>query len=85
MAMILKNATALYVGIMRPYAIEHTLRAKGDRRSWHTIKQILQSHQAVTVVMPDVDNKHIHHVRLSTKPNAEQKEIYDRLGIKKLL
>lgn len=33
--------------------------------------------------MPDVDNKHVHHVRLSTKPDAEQKEIYDRLGIKK--
>jgi transposase len=64
------------------HAIEYSLMAKGDRRSWNTIKQILQSHQAVTVVLPDVDNKHVHHVRLATKPDSEQKEIYDRLGIK---
>ncbi len=63
------------------HAIEHTLRSRGDRRSWHTIKQILGTHQVVTVVLPDADGQHVHHVRLATEPEAEQKEIYEKLRV----
>ncbi|KAB2831894.1 MAG: hypothetical protein F9K48_11510 [Candidatus Brocadia sp.] len=48
-------------------AIEHTLREKGETRSWNTIKQILQTHQVVTVVLPDADGIHVHHIRVATE------------------
>lgn len=63
------------------HAIEHTLREKGETRSWNTIKQILQTHQVVTVVLPDADGIHVHHVRVATEVEAAQGEIYKKLGI----
>lgn len=63
------------------HAIEHTLREKGETRSWNTIKQILQTHQVVTVVLPDADGIHVHHVRVATEVEAAQGEIYKKLGV----
>ena len=63
------------------HAIEHTLRQKGDTRSWNTIKQVLQTHQVVTVVLPDADGSHVHHVRVATEAEADQGEIYKKLGV----
>ncbi|MFN3533738.1 MAG: hypothetical protein ACK41Q_14750, partial [Candidatus Brocadia sp.] len=57
------------------HAIEYTLREKGETRSWNTIKQILQTHQVVTVVLPDADGIHVHHVRVATEVEAAQGEI----------
>ena len=63
------------------HAIEYRLRLKGDGRSWNTIKQILQTHQVVSVVLPDVDGEHVHHIRVATEPEGEQKKIYESLGV----
>ncbi|NUO09933.1 MAG: hypothetical protein HUU08_14865 [Candidatus Brocadia sp.] len=57
------------------------MRSKQDRRSWHTIKGILQTHQVVTMVLPDADGTKVHHIRVAAEPDAEQKEIYEKLGI----
>ncbi|OOP55415.1 MAG: hypothetical protein AYP45_07640, partial [Candidatus Brocadia carolinensis] len=53
----------------------------GETRSWNTIKQILQTHQVVTVVLPDADGIHVHHVRVATEVEATQGEIYKKLGV----
>ena len=63
------------------HAIEYTLRQKGETRSWNTIKQVLQTHQVVTVVLPDADGIHVHHVRVATEAEAGQSEIYKKLEI----
>ena len=63
------------------HAIEYTLRQKGETRSWNTIKQVLQTHQVVTVVLPDADGIHVHHVRVATEVEAGQSEIYKKLEI----
>ena len=41
-------------------------------------KQILQTHQVITVVLPDADGTHVHHIRAATEPDAAQKEIYEK-------
>jgi len=63
------------------HAIEHALREKGETRSWNTINHVLQTHQVVTVVLPDADGIHVHHVRVATEVEAEQGEIYKKLEI----
>jgi len=63
------------------HAIEYQLRRKGDTRSFETIKQALMTHQMVTVVLPDADGKHIHHLRIATDPDAEQVKIYETFGM----
>ena len=50
----------------------------GNTRSWNTVKQILQTHQVVTIVLPDADGTHVHHIRAATEPDAAQKEIYEK-------
>lgn len=63
------------------HAIEYALRQKGDTRSWNTIKQVLQTHQVITVVLPDADGSLAHHVRVTTEAEADQGEIYKKLGV----
>lgn len=63
------------------HAIEYSLRSKQDTRSWHTIKQIVQTHQVLTIVLPDADGTKVHHIRVATEPDTEQKEVYEKLGI----
>jgi len=60
---------------------QNLLWQKGDTRSWNTIKQVLQTHQVVTVVLPDADGSHVHHVRVATEAEADQGEIYKKLGV----
>ncbi len=62
------------------HAIEFRLREQGDQRCWHTIRDILATHQRVTIAFNDSDGKH-HALRVNTTPEADHKEIYDRLGI----
>jgi len=63
------------------HSIEHILKNQGDRRTPKTLREILISHQMVTLTMPDIDGR-VHHLRLPTETDAEQQEIYKRLGIK---
>ncbi|MDN3510889.1 MAG: hypothetical protein NG784_06250 [Candidatus Jettenia sp.] len=44
-------------------------------------KGILHTHQVVTMVLPDADGTQVHHIRVATEPDAEQKEIYEKLGM----
>ena len=61
--------------------IERELRNKGDHRRWSTIKDVLSTHQRITVVMTD-DKDQIHHIRSSGVPESEHKEIYRLLKVK---
>ncbi|MHB1336813.1 MAG: IS1634 family transposase [Candidatus Humimicrobiaceae bacterium] len=61
--------------------IELSLRDKGDHRKWSTIREELSTHTRTTVIMADSDGG-IHHIRLSSTPEASHQEIYDMLGIK---
>ena len=63
------------------HAIEYALRQRGDTRSWNTIKQVLQTHQVITVVLPDEEGSLVHHVRVATEAEADQGEIYKKLGV----
>ena len=61
--------------------IERELRNSGDHRRWSTIKDVLSTHQRITVIMTD-DNDEIHHIRSSGVPESEHKEIYRLLNVK---
>jgi transposase len=66
------------------YHLVHTLRYqlkhKGINLSWDSIRTIMSTQQRVRVSMPTDANQMIH-VRTTTKPEVEQKIIYDALGI----
>ncbi len=61
--------------------IELALKNKGDTRKWSTIRDELSTHTRTTVIMTD-SNGAIHHIRLSSTPEANHQQIYDMLGIK---
>ena len=60
--------------------IEHTLREHGDHRSWETIRNILSTHQVVTVVLPTSDGGELH-IRRGVKPEEKHRDIYQKLHI----
>jgi transposase len=66
------------------YHLVHTLRyqlkQKGINLSWDTIRKMMSTQQRVRVSMPNDANQMIH-VRTTTKPEVQQKIIYDALGI----
>lgn len=35
----------------------------------------------MTIVLPDANGTKVHHIRVATEPDAEQKAIYEKLGI----
>ena len=66
------------------HAIEHRLRAAGDRRTWPTIRAVLRTHQRITIeyMSKDEDGSRYHNtVRLSSRIEPEHLEIYTRLGL----
>ncbi|MHB8263344.1 MAG: hypothetical protein ACYDGY_06320 [Acidimicrobiales bacterium] len=62
-------------------AIEESLRRVGDNRKWSTIRKILSTQQRTTIVLTD-DKDQIHHIRVSSTPEAEHRKIYEALSIK---
>jgi hypothetical protein len=62
------------------HAIEFRLREEGDQRCWRTIRDLLATHQRVTIAFNDNDGEH-HALRVNTTPEADHKEIYGRLAI----
>ncbi len=62
-------------------AIEYQLSRDCDRRSWKTIRQILESHRRDTIVFTDDENV-IHHIRQSGQAEPSHAEIYRRLNVK---
>lgn len=61
-------------------AIEHTLRGQGDCRSWETIREVLSTHQVVTVVLPTTSGEELH-IRRGTRAEAQHVDIYRKLRI----
>ncbi|MCL4460670.1 MAG: hypothetical protein M1297_03010, partial [Nitrospirae bacterium] len=62
--------------------IECRLREANDTRSWSTIRSLLDTHVRLTVSGTDPHTGRIHETRLSSKPEKEQKALYDRLTVK---
>jgi len=62
--------------------IEGRLREANDTRSWSTIRSLLETHVRITVSGTDPHTGRIHETRLSSKPEKEQKALYDRLKVK---
>ena len=60
--------------------IEQKLLAHGDHRSWPTIKKELETHRSTTIRLPDAAGG-VHHLRVATTANAEQKKIYGILEL----
>ena len=61
-------------------AIERSLKAKGDRRSWATIRTQLATHQRSTVPVRG-EGDTLQQVRLSGRSEPVQQEIYQLLEV----
>ncbi|MHB8262600.1 MAG: hypothetical protein ACYDGY_02470 [Acidimicrobiales bacterium] len=62
-------------------AIEESLRRVGNTAKWSTIREILVTHQRSTIVLTDALDQ-IHHIRVSSTPEAGHRKIYEALRIK---
>jgi len=65
------------------HAIEHRLRQNGDNRCWNTIRQVLSTHQRLTLEYDAKEGEAINHshLRVSTRPEPAHMMIYKKLGI----
>lgn len=61
-------------------AIEKTLHDQGVHTSFRAVREILKTHQVVTVVLP-TPNGRVLKIRRATKPEPEQMELYAKLGV----
>jgi transposase len=61
-------------------AIENTLHAAGDHRSWATIRAALSSHQTLTTILPTTNGRELH-IRNNSVAEPVHREIYRALGI----
>ena len=68
------------------HSIEFKLRQKGDHRSWATIRDVLSTHQRLTIEYDVKEQGQVqrHHLRLCSIAEPEQKQIYERLGLKEI-
>ena len=62
------------------HAIELKLREHGDTRSWPTIRDILSTHNVVTIIHRGTNGK-VYKIRKGTKAERKHEEIYKRLGL----
>jgi transposase len=61
-------------------AIEKTLLDQGVHTSWHTVRDILKTHQVCTIVLP-TDDGSILRIRKSSTPEKPHREIYRLLDM----
>jgi len=61
-------------------AIEKTLQDRGVHSSWATVREMLKTHQVVTMVLPTADGR-ILKIRCATRPSPQQLELYAKLNI----
>ncbi len=68
------------------HTIEYKLRQCGDHRSWASIREILSTHQRLTIEYNVKEQNQIRrrHLRLCSQPEPEHRQIYQRLNLKKL-
>lgn len=62
------------------HSIEYILRSKGITTSWTRINRMMRTHVYATVIMPTKAGPVVHS-RSPSIPEANHKEIYDKLGI----
>lgn len=60
--------------------VRETLRPGGETRDWKTLRRLLSTHSLVTTVLP-LQTRQVLRIRRPSLPDAEQKRIYDMLGI----
>ena len=73
----------IFISILAYHLLHHilyTLRLKGDRRCWFTLRQILQTHSYTTIVMPTITGK-IYRLRKPGIPEESQRQIYDQFEV----
>jgi transposase len=61
-------------------AIETTLASHDQHTSWATIREVLRTHQVVTIVLP-TDGGRILRIRQATTPEPEHSEVYRLLNV----
>jgi transposase len=61
-------------------AVENTLLDQGVHTSWHTVRQILETHQVCTVVLP-TDRGAVLRIRRGSTPEPEHRQLYKLLGV----
>ena len=68
------------------HAIEHKLRQRGEHRSWNTLRDILSTHQRLTIAYNVKEQKLVqrNHLRLCTSAEPEHKLIYKKLGLSEI-
>jgi len=60
--------------------VEQRLSDQDDYRKWETVKQVLSTHQRLTVSLPNASGG-IRKIRLNTTPEPGQRQIYQKLGL----
>ncbi len=66
------------------HIIEYRLRQKGDHRSWGTIRNVLKTHERLTIgykVKDDDGAMRKQYIRINSRPGPEHIEIYRKLGL----
>lgn len=79
-----RTAAHLFISVLAYHiysTIILTLSDAGDTRSMSTILSELKTHSRLTVMLTD-DKAQIHHLRISSTPNPDQRKIYEILGVK---
>ena len=61
-------------------AIETTLLRQEIHTSWATVRDLLATHQIVTVVLP-TDRDGVLRIRRGATPEADHKVLYEALGV----
>jgi transposase len=62
-------------------AIEHRFLQAGVHTSWSTLRELLRTHQVVTVVLHEADTNRVLKIRKATTPEPLHREIYATLRI----
>ena len=68
------------------HTIEYKLRLCGDHRTWASIRDILSTHQRLTIEYNVKEQGQVRrsHLRLCSNAEPEQRQIYQRLGLKEI-
>ena len=61
-------------------AVENTLLDKAVHTSWRTVREVLETHQVCTVVLP-TDRGAVLRIRRGSTPEPEHRTLYELLGI----
>jgi len=62
-------------------AIEHRFLQAGVHTSWGTIRDLLRTHQVITIALPEDHHGRVLTIRKATTPEPEHRQIYATLGI----